>query len=105
MTTPDLDEKRVRRRGCLRDLALIGISVALGAILALAILFSVNGALDFGRTAGMITVKSDLDAMNATLQNWSERMETQAQQIDDLTRRVEELERQAKDILVGSPIQ
>ena len=67
---------RTERMGWLRDALLVGLGSLLGALLALAILFYVNGTLDYGQHERVKLLDSSID----TLQRQEDDLQSQLQQ-------------------------
>ncbi len=69
-------ESRTEGMGCLRDALLVGLGSLLGAILALGLLFYVNGTIDFGQHERVKLLDSSID----TLQRQNDDLQSQLQQ-------------------------
>lgn len=69
-------ESRKERMGCLRDALLVALGSLLGAILALGLLFYVNGTIDFGQHERVKLLDSSVD----TLARQNEDLQSRLQQ-------------------------
>lgn len=92
-----------RPRGCLRQSPILLLTAILGALIALAVIFTINGTLDFSRHEVIAALNSDIGATNtrldeehAALQDISDIVQTNAAQVEALAAQVQSLSQQTR---------
>ena len=87
-----------KSRGCLRDALLASIAILAGAALALLALFLLNGTLNFGRTAPMIALKSQVAALTDNSNLLTVKMQEQAASLKEVEKALDKMDSQVSEL-------